>query len=56
MTRGLEHLPYRGRLRELGLFSMKKRLQDLTVALQGLKGAYRKAGEGLIIRSCSNRM
>ena len=55
MTRGLEHLPYRGRLRELGLFSMKKRLQDLTVALQGLKGAYRKAGEGFFIKAYSDR-
>ena len=54
--RGLEHLSYRDRLRELGLFSLeKKRLQgDLIAAFQ--KGAYRKAGEGLFIGASSNRM
>ena len=45
------------RLRELGLFSLKKRrLQgDLTVTFQYLKEAYGKAGEGLFIRACSYR-
>ncbi|GAB0184615.1 hypothetical protein GRJ2_000926800 [Grus japonensis] len=57
LIRGLEHLSYEDRLRELGLFSLeKRRLQgDLIVAFQFLKGAYRKDGEGLFIRDCSDR-
>ena len=55
---GLENLPYRNRLRELGLFITKmRRLQeDLTVTFQYLKEAYRRAGEGLFMRICSDRM
>ncbi|GAB0183928.1 hypothetical protein GRJ2_000858100 [Grus japonensis] len=54
---GMEHLSYEDRLRELGLFSLeKRRLQrDLIAAFQYLKGAYRKDGEGLFIRECSDR-
>ncbi|GAB0189145.1 mitochondrial enolase superfamily member 1 [Grus japonensis] len=57
LTGGMEHLSYEDRLRELGLFSLeKRRLQgDLIVAFQYLKGAYRKDGEGLFIRECSDR-
>ena len=46
MIGGLEHLPYEDRLRELGLFNLKKRrLQgDLIVAFQYLKGATGKMG------------
>ncbi|KAK4823169.1 hypothetical protein QYF61_027073 [Mycteria americana] len=57
MIRRLEHLSYEDRLRELGLFSLeKRRLQgDLIAAFQYLKGAYKKAGEGLLTRACSDR-
>ncbi|GAB0179268.1 mitochondrial enolase superfamily member 1 [Grus japonensis] len=57
LIRGLEHLSYEDRLRELGLFSLEKRRLrgDIIAACQFLKGAYRKAGEGLFIRGCSDR-
>ena len=57
MIRGLEHLPCADRLRELGLFSLeKRRLQgDLIAAFPYLKGAYKKAEEGLFTRACSDR-
>ena len=57
MIRGLEHLCYEDRLRELGLFSLEKRRLwgDLLAACQYLKGTYRKAGEGLFTRECSDR-
>jgi len=57
MMRRLKHLLYKDRLRELGLFSLEKRRlhADLLAAFQYLKGAYRKAGEELFIRTGSNR-
>jgi len=56
MVRGMEHFSYEERLRELGLFSTEKRrlLGDVVAALQCLKGAYKKAREGLFIRACSD--
>jgi len=57
MIRGLEYLSYEDRLRKLGLFSLEKlRLwRDLRAAFQYLKGGYKKAGEGLFTRVCSDR-
>lgn len=57
MIRGPEHLSYEERLRYLGLFISKTRwLQgDLTVPFQYIKRDYRKAGEGLFVRKCSDK-
>jgi len=57
MSRGLEHLCYEKRLRELGLFSLeKRRLQgDLMAAFQYLKWACKKDGDKLFGRACCNR-
>jgi len=57
MIRGLEHLSCEDRLRELRLVSLEKRRLrgELIAAFQYLKGAYRKDGEGLFTRVCSDR-
>jgi len=57
MIRGLEHLSWEERLRELGLFILEKRRLrgDLTAALQYPKGACRKDGENIFSRACCDR-
>ena len=57
MMRGLEPLCWEERLGELGLGSLgRRRLRgELTAAFQYLKGAYKKDGDRVFIRACSER-
>ncbi|KFM08384.1 hypothetical protein AS27_03912, partial [Aptenodytes forsteri] len=57
MIRGMEHLCYEERLRELGLFSLEKRRLrgDLLAAYQYFKGAYKKDGGKLFSRASCDR-
>ena len=52
MIRGLEHLSYEERLREVGLFGLEKRnlRGDLIVPFQYSKGAYKQEEERLFTR------
>jgi len=55
MIRGLELLSCEDRLRELGLFSLKKAPVRPYSSLPVPEGAYRKDGEGLFTRVCSDK-
>lgn len=57
MPRGLKHLPYKNRLRDLELFSLEKRRLwgEITESFYYLKSANRKDKQGLFIRDCSDR-
>jgi len=55
MIRGLEHVSYVERLRQLGLFSPEKAPGRPHSSLPVLEGAYKKDGEGLFTQACSDR-
>ena len=57
MIRGMKHLSYEDRLRELGLFSLEKRRLrgDLIAVFQYLKGTYKQEGSKLFERVDNSR-
>ena len=57
MIRMLQHLPYKDRLRELGLFRMEKRRLwgERMAAFRDLKGAYKQEGSQLFERVKNSR-
>ncbi|GAB0181500.1 hypothetical protein GRJ2_000615300 [Grus japonensis] len=55
LIRGLEHLSHEDRLRELGLFNLEKSPGTHFCSLPVPEGGYKKSGEGLFTRACSDR-
>jgi len=57
MIRGMKHLSYEERLRELGLFSLEKRRfrGDLIAAFQYFKRTCKKDGYRPFSRACCDR-
>lgn len=53
--KGLEHFPYKDRLRELGLFSLEKLVWRPHSKLPVSEGACMEDGEVLFVRNCSDR-
>lgn len=54
MSKGLEHLCYTDRLRELGESSLEKAPGRPHFSLQHLKGAFKRDGERLFIQADSD--